>query len=79
MDTIRERFYDCPVEDIRNQALSMIIMEARNSASMRRRKQSNIRAAAKRKAGYKAPKKSSSKESDRTESGVRSFADLNIE
>ena len=57
METIRTRFFDCPVEEIRLQALSMIAIEARSSASMKRKKQSNIRRAAKRKPGYRPPEK----------------------
>lgn len=57
MEAIRTRFFDCPVEEIRLQALSMIAIEARSSASMKRKKQSNIRRAAKMKPGYKPPEK----------------------
>lgn len=83
MDFIRRQFYDCPVPEHRERAFSLLAYEARSSASMKRRKQNNIRAAAKRKPGYKPPEKTTRKTRAEPDAGggngVRSFADLHIE
>lgn len=57
METIRGRFFDCPVEEFRVQALSMIALEERSAASRKRKKQSNIRMAEKRKSRHMMPSK----------------------
>lgn len=60
METIRGRFFDCPVEDFRVEVLSMIALDERSAASKKRKKQSNIRMAEKRKSRHMMPSKATS-------------------
>lgn len=83
MTTIRSRFFDCPSEEIRMKALTMIAMEAKTAPTMKRKKINNIRAAAKRKPGYRPPEKATSarekKRKEKSDSEARLFADSNFE
>lgn len=86
MTAIRARFFDCPSEDIKMKALTMIAMEARTAPTMKRKKMNNIRAATKRKPGYRAPEKSTTRRKKSKSSGKpgsdampKEFADLNLE
>lgn len=89
MTTIRSRFFDCPSEEIKMKALTMIAMEAKAAPTMKRKKMNNIRAAAKRKPGYRpgettarAAAASSARErkrKEKTDSEAKFFADSNLE
>lgn len=88
MTAIRARFFDCPSEDIKMKALTIIAMEARTAPSMKRKKMNNIRAATKRKPGYRAPEKAPTRrKKSKGKSGgkpgndamPKEFADLSLE
>lgn len=72
MEFISQRFFDCPVDDHRTEALSLLAMDARDSASMKRKKQSNILKGAKSKKGYKPPEKTARRKK-KTSSSVSSL------
>ena len=82
MTAIRSRFFDCPSEEIKMKALTMIAMEARAAPAMKRRKMNIMRGAAKRKSRQQPVKAISARERDRKErtgSEARRFADSNFE
>lgn len=85
MTTIRSRFFDCPSEDIRMKALTIIAMEARAAPTMKRKKMNNIRAAARRKPGYTSAEKTAAasarekKRKEKSDSEARFFADSSFE
>lgn len=94
MTAIRSRFFDCPSEDLKMKALTIIAMEARSAPSMKRKKMNNIRAATKakkRKPSYKQPaektktpakkRRSSDRSDSNTGSGAipKELADLSLD
>lgn len=82
MTTIRSRFFDCPSEEIKMKALTVIAMEARAAPTMKRKKMNNVRAAAKRKPSSFRPPPTSEREKKRKEKAdgeARAFADLNFD
>lgn len=86
MTTIRSRFFDCPTEEIKMKALTIMAMEARAAPAMKRKKMNNMRAAAKRKPSFVPSQKSADaaarREAKRKEKAAREaqlFADSNLE
>lgn len=92
MTAIRSRFFDCPSEDLKMKALTIIAMEARSAPSMKRKKINNIRAATKakkRKPSYKQPaertptkkrRSSGTRDSNAGSGGVpKELADLSLD
>lgn len=83
MEVIRTRLLECPVEDIRKEGLLIIAMEARSAATMKRKKQNNMRMAAKIKAKYMpsdskaAPRRK--RTGKRSDGGAPPFADRSKE